>query len=412
MVLMKERVDVLIVGAGVGGLVLALALGRKGFRVCLLDHKKGPSFPLRGEILQPNGLKVLDQLELLQKMASQDIHRNQFFHFFNTDGRKLLTVDYGMLPHPYQYSLIGLPESIQKVLLDAVGELDTVSLCYGAGFEMMTRGREGWTIRATIGDQKFQLKAHMVIGGDGISSKVRESVGISHRLHKYKDAYLTMVVERPPGFFEEGRYYLGKKKILALFPVSQKKLYLFYLIQLNEQKAIEERGIEKLKQEILSIDGCVESSLKPITSWSQLGIMPCMRIRTNTWVQDGVALLGDAAHAMNPHVAQGRNQAMEDGMVLSKILEDCFAKGDFSRKALYAYEVSRRHQVECLQGLGDELTLLWNSGLKPVIWLRERIFHQIQKNPRLQYRTLATVAGVDSQRFTLLDRVKALGFFH
>ena len=409
---MKERVDVLIVGAGVGGLVLALALGRKGFRVCLLEHQQEPAKPLRGEILQPNGLKVLDQLGLLKEMESQDIHRNQFFHFFNTDGKKLLTVDYGMLPHPYRYSLIGLPESIQKVLLDAVDGLDSVSLCYGAGFDTMTQSKEGWIIRGTIGNQKFQVKANVVIGGDGISSKVRESAGISHRLHRYKDAYLTLVVERPPGFFDEGRYYLGKKKILALFPVSPKKLYLFYLIQLNEQAAMKEKGIEKLKQDILSIDGCVESSLKPITLWSQLGIMPCMRIRTDTWVRDGVALIGDAAHAMNPHVAQGRNQAMEDGMVLSKILEDCFAKGDFSRQALYAYEVSRRHQVECLQGLGDELTLLWNSGLGPMVWLRERIFHHIQKNPRLQYRTLATVAGINSQRFTLLDRVKALGFFN
>jgi len=345
-------------------------------------------------------------------MESQDIHRNQFFHFFNTDGKKLLTVDYGILPHPYQYSLIGLPASIQKVLLEAISELDTVSLCYGAGFETMTRNREGWTIWGTIGDRKLQWKAKVVIGGDGIFSKVRESVGISHRLHRYKDAYLTLVVERPPGFFEEGRYYLGKKKILALFPVSQKKLYLFYLIQLNEQKAMEEKGIEKLKQDILSIDGCIESSLRPIASWSQLGIMPCMRIRTDTWVRDGVALLGDAAHAMNPHVAQGRNQAMEDGMVLSMILEDCFAKGDFSRKALYAYEEGRRPRVECLQGLGDELTFLWNSGLRPMEWLRERIFHHIQKDLRLQYTTLATVAGIDSQRFTLLDRVKALGFFH
>lgn len=60
--------------------------------------------------------------------------------------------------------------------------------------------------------------------------------------------------------------------------------------------------------------------------------MPCFRVRCRRWVTDGAALIGDAAHAMNPHVAQGRNTAMEDGIVLAEVLEECFRKGDFRRK--------------------------------------------------------------------------------
>ncbi|MDC4226010.1 MAG: FAD-dependent monooxygenase [Candidatus Manganitrophus sp.] len=62
--------------------------------------------------------------------------------------------------------------------------------------------------------------------------------------------------------------------------------------------------------------------------------MPCFRVQEcRRWVTEGAALIGDAAHAMNPHVAQGRNTAMEDGLVLAEVLEECFRKGDFSAEA-------------------------------------------------------------------------------
>jgi 2-polyprenyl-6-methoxyphenol hydroxylase-like FAD-dependent oxidoreductase len=273
----------------------------------------------------------------------------------------------------------------------------------------MDRQGDHWVVVGREGDRSLEWEAPVVIGGDGVSSKVREEVGISYRLHRYRDAYLTTVVKRPPGFGQDGRYYMGKRTILGLFPVSKEKLYLFYLIPLAERDGFEARGIGGLRQAVLAIDGCMREPLDEVTSWTQIGLMPCLRLRADSWIADGVALLGDAVHAMNPHVAQGRNQAMEDAMALGEVLETCFAKGDFTKAALYPYEERRRPQAECLQRLGDELTLVWNSGFAPLVWLRERIFHQIQENPRLQYTTLATVAGLHSKRYSFSDRLKAIG---
>ena len=57
-----------------------------------------------------------------------------------------------------------------------------------------------------------------------------------------------------------------------------------------------------------------------LSDWSQTAYMPTGRVRTPTWVADGAVLIGDAAHAMNPHASQGRMQAMVDAMVLSDLL--------------------------------------------------------------------------------------------
>ncbi|NJL17352.1 MAG: FAD-binding protein [Nitrospira sp.] len=66
---MVEETDIAIVGAGGGGAVLALALAQKGIKTIVLEQASGPPQGLRGEILQPNGQQVLDQLGLLSYIA-------------------------------------------------------------------------------------------------------------------------------------------------------------------------------------------------------------------------------------------------------------------------------------------------------------------------------------------------------
>ena len=405
----RRQADILIVGAGMGGLVLGLSLGRMGFRVCILEAQPYLSKPLRGEIIQPNGLRVLEQMGLLKGIETQDVHKNHLFHFYNTNGQKLLSINYRLLPEPFNYCLIVLPQVIHDVLLKELTQLDNVELLFGVRLKEMTLNGNSWKVLGSHRDQGIEWDAHLVVGGDGVFSKVREFAGISYRLHRYRDAYLTMMVNRPPGFEGEGRYYIGKREILALFPVSRKELYLFYLIPLKQREVFQSKGIHHLHQSILSIDPCVQEPLSQVKGWEQIGIMPCIRIQTSSWVEKGVALLGDSAHAMNPHVAQGRNQAMEDGIVLSQVIQKCFERGDFSKKALQPYEDFRRPKAECLQRLGDELTLVWNSGFSPMVWLRERMFRQIQRNPGLLYKTLATVAGIHSKRYSVLDRLRAIG---
>jgi 2-polyprenyl-6-methoxyphenol hydroxylase-like FAD-dependent oxidoreductase len=73
---MTEETDVAVVGAGGGGAVLALALAKQGIRTVVLDQATGPPKGLRGEILQPNGQRVLDRLGVLQSLPAAPLqHR-------------------------------------------------------------------------------------------------------------------------------------------------------------------------------------------------------------------------------------------------------------------------------------------------------------------------------------------------
>jgi 2-polyprenyl-6-methoxyphenol hydroxylase-like FAD-dependent oxidoreductase len=123
-------------------------------------------------------------------------------------------------------------------------------------------------------------------------------------------------------------------------------------------------------------------------------------------------LIGDAAHAMNPHASQGRMQAMVDAMALSDLLPGCLADRDYSAARLKEFERVRRPQVTMLQELADQQVFYWNTENPVVAFLRDRVFRTLDRNARLRYQVLSTTAGLRTiPPFNRLDRVIAAGFF-
>ncbi|MBI1820167.1 MAG: FAD-dependent monooxygenase [Nitrospirae bacterium] len=404
----KLATDVVIAGGGIAGLMLALILGRRGIQVILVEKNKELITHQRGEILQPNGLKILEKLGLLEEIRSHG-YEARVFHFYETGGDFLCDIRYDRLASPLNYALIASPYHLQELLLRKAVETGKVEILWDTEFqELVWKEKSVCGMVAKQRDSSLEIEGKMVVGGDGGRSSVRKALGIKTSIYEYRDGYFTVRLDRPAGFNQDARYYVGNRQILALFPVSKTFLYLLYLIPKNKQEEIRQKGIETWKKEVLAIDPVVEEPLRNIT-WESVHYMPIFRIRTSSWVADGAALLGDAAHSFNPHVAQGRNQAMEDAVALAATLERCFNKNDFSRKALLPYEQARKGTALVYERLGDELTLFWNADLKPLVWIRNRVFRQLHKKPKLMYKMLTTVAGVKIDPFTFLDRFRALG---
>jgi 2-polyprenyl-6-methoxyphenol hydroxylase-like FAD-dependent oxidoreductase len=174
---------------------------------------------------------------------------------------------------------------------------------------------------------------------------------------------------------------------------------------------MKEQGLPAMQEAWTAIDPTLKPLFQRLTDWSQTAFMPTGRVRTPTWVADGAVLIGDAAHAMNPHASQGRMQAMVDAITLADLLPECLAERNFSAAKLKVYEDARRPQVTMLQRLADEQVLFWNTANPVIGFLRNRVFRTLDRNPRLRYRVLSTTAGLrQSAPFSLIDRVMAAGF--
>ena len=406
-----ERTDVVIVGAGGGGAVLGLALAQKGIKNIVLEQAPGPPTGLRGEILQPNGQQILDRLGVLSKLPADATRSVRHFHFCKVGGERLCTADYGTLPPPYNHAIVTLPNAAHHAILGSLEKAAPGSLRYGATFKGLKR-EGGRVVGVDIerGGQTAAISARLVVGADGACSKVREALGIPTKLHLYREGYLIAILDSPDGL-DEGRYFVGRGEILGLFPAAGRKVYLFEMIPAGSMERVKAQGIETRIKKWIRIDPSLEKTFRTLTDWKQTAYMPTGRVKTTTWVADGAVLIGDAAHAMNPHASQGRMQAMADAMTLAELIPSCLEKGDCSAQALAPYERRRRPQVEMLQRMADEQVIFWNTGNPVLAFLRDRVFRTIGRNRRLSYKVLETTAGLrKTPPFGLLDRLMAGGF--
>lgn len=408
------KFDVVVVGAGGGGAILGLALAQKGVPVLVLERQPGPPTALRGETIQPNGQRILEQLGVLPALTPETVQAVQRFHFVGIGGERLCTMDYGVLPAPHNRALVALSSAVQHLILDRLAAQKSAQLWYGAEFQGIVQrdGKVGGVVVRHAGEEaSTEIEAKLVVGADGAGSLVRRALGIKADVHRYRQGYLIMPLPRPERMQGEARYYVGRGEILGLFPAPGERVVALYMVEADAVGAFQARGLDAFKTRLGEIDAALAEPLESLTAWEQVGFLPCMRVRTDRWVVEGAALIGDAAHAMNPHASQGRMQAMADAMALAEVIIRCRETGGWSAQAISAFERARRPQVMMLQRLADEQVLFWNAADPVRCFLRDRVFRGMDRNARLRYQALTATAGLrPTPPLTWTDKLMAAGF--
>jgi monooxygenase len=407
------KTEVVVVGAGGGGAVLGLILAQAGVRVSMLERQAAlPTVP-RAETIQPNGQQLLHRLGILAALTEKAVEPVRRFHFLRIGGSRLCSIDYGTLPPPWNLALVALSNRAHELILAKLSAQPTAEVRYGVEFKGLKR-RNG-SISVIVGSTVDQtttteIECDLLVGADGAFSKVREALGIRTDLHRYRHGYLIALLPRPEGMQGEARYYVGRGELLGMFPAPEGRVVMLYMIEAKALDGVRDRGLEAFKNRIAGIDPAMRLPLESLTAWQQVGFLPCVRVRAERWVAERAVLIGDAAHAMNPHVSQGRMQAMADAAAVSEIILTCRKTRNWSAEALSAYEKARRPQVAMLQRLADEQTLLWNASDPVRTFLRDRVFRGLDRNPRLRYQVLTATAGLrTTPPLTWIDKLMAVG---
>jgi 2-polyprenyl-6-methoxyphenol hydroxylase-like FAD-dependent oxidoreductase len=405
--------DVLIIGAGVGGLSLALRLAARGCRVRIIQQHESARV-YRPEMIQPAGLQAYAELDLLDRLLTRRAARVSQFDFHRIDGSRLCRVDYRVLDHPHPYALIALPQQTRQVLLEGLGRYSTVHIHWGAEFRGVLR-RGSRVIGAQVVEQGRErgCYAAVTVGSDGSRSRLREALGISCRTKRYANGFLSVLVRSTDACRAERiptvRYFLGEGEILGVFPSSPTTRCLLFMMPSAHLETVAGEERARAARRIAAIEPELKGPLDAPGVWTRTSRLIPVQVAASSWVADGAALLGDAAHACHPHVAQGSFQAMEDARVLAEVLNGCFVRGDFSARALAPYEEARRPVIERLQRVANEYVWLWETSNPLLAWLRDRIFANVGERPKLLYRVAATEAGIEPRPLTFLERFQALG---
>lgn len=341
------RSDVLIVGGGIGGSVLALALARRGWRVTVLEREATPKHVPRPELLWGSTVVALDRLDVGARVIDQASLPLEGLELRRQD-ETLLSVSEQDLAAAGAAPRSTDPDRTRAIILDAALGTGAVELQRGARVDEVVRVGEGVVARGSRDGQPFETTGRLLIGDDGAHSVVRQSLRIEIELRSFGLDFVTSRLQRAPTLpGQAGRVWLRPSALpRGLFAIGFLPLPGGEMVTVSPMlPATWERLSRAPDRFWAALD-----TVTPLARWCQEHRRfpeDFTRVRRSyghakKYAVDGAALIGDALHPMSPAGGQGANAAIADALALAEVAHDGLAAGDLSERRLARYEQMRR----------------------------------------------------------------------
>jgi salicylate hydroxylase len=352
-----SRISVVVVGGGIGGLFAANALTARGIDVSVYEQAPELGEIGAGVYVTPNSARHLVRLGLGPSLEKHGARVGSGSRYYRHDGTPIAPVqvadssgwnaNFGMHRADFvEFLSAALPAKI----------VHTGHRCIG--FE-----QDGDVARAKFANGAV-AEGDVVIAADGIHSELRPFVfPPSTPVFSGSVAYRgTLPHEEVPDWPTDAwEMWLGTGKHFLVFPLRAGKLinYVGFVPADREMKESWSASgdPDQLRAEFAGWNPRIENLLAKVEQTFRWALYD--RDPLPTWTRGRLSLLGDAAHPMLPHLGQGANQAIEDGMALATIL----ARADRTSvpAALRAYEKLRRERVAQVQLGARENGLRYDS---------------------------------------------------
>jgi len=357
MEIMQTPLHVAIVGGGIGGLFAANALTARGLRVSLYEQA-----PTLGEIgaglfLTPNSVRHLQRVGLASATAKWGARVGTDSRYFRHDGIPIAPVQ--VTDSSGWNATFGMHRADLVAMLANALPAGIVH----TGHRRTRFDHEAETARVSFATGT-STEADIVIAADGIHSELRSHVWPQSRpIFSGSVAYRGLVPhERVPDWpTDRWQMWLGKGRHFLALPVRAGKLIAYVGFVPADEEMNESWSApgepDVLRREFAGWDSRIQHLLKQVQSTFRWALHD--REPLPSWTKGRLSLLGDAAHPMLPHLGQGANQSIEDGMALATIL----ARADrrTAPAALLAYERLRRERVAEIQRGARENGMRYDS---------------------------------------------------
>lgn len=336
------NIPFLVIGGGIGGLATALALSQKGYTVHLIERASEFGEIGAGIQIAPNGSSMLNELGVLAKIRTYAVYPQWLALVDALTGEQLTALDLGTrFQQAYTYPYLVMHRSdLLTILLDACRESSAITL--ETNREVVTiedQGDAAWVICAD--GSTYHCTA--VIGADGLRSVVRKLIAedsepVCSEFVAYRGAIpMKEVLEH--GGSDRIRYWIGPNLHLIQYPVRRGELYNQVAVFKSDRYRADSDnwGTEDELEEHFSVTHpSVRRALLKVKRDRRWPLYD--RAPLTNWTKNHITLLGDAAHPMLQHIAQGACQALEDAVCLANLL--ALYEGDVD-KAFSAYQAER-----------------------------------------------------------------------
>lgn len=339
-----EQFDTVIVGGGVAGAAMGVALGRYNLNAVVLERRREVGEINRGDALQIAAVRALDRigaLDAIFEAGGQKTGRMVFSHY-----RK------GLLGHfdisqafdpPFNYILTLPHEKIEAALIQEAERRD-VPTRRGHTVRMIRRVDDLMILSVHGEEGDYDIRARIVIGADGKFSTVRKCFGEEPETYWYEQECVVIEAEEPAGVPTEMRMAYHPDGFLVIGPLSPTVVRVYIMSLRHDAANIFRMSADEIRKLAIGRDPFLEGYQfsKRGAHIFKMGLYHC-----NAYVADGCALIGDAAHITSPAGGHGMNLAINDAEELADRIGPKLAAGEpVSMGDLKDYEAERRQANE------------------------------------------------------------------
>ncbi|KJH79586.1 2-octaprenyl-3-methyl-6-methoxy-1,4-benzoquinol hydroxylase [Pseudomonas sp. KSR10] len=382
------QADLIIVGAGMVGSTLALALQDAGFAIKLIDagpldvQTFAPDAPFEPRV---SALSVASQRILERVGAWSGIVRRRAspytdMHVWDGSGTGQIhfsaaSVHAEVLGHIVENAVV------QNALLEVLEAHGSIELLANARLERMQQNEHGWTLTLADGQQ---LSAGLVVAADGANSAVRRLAGCETREWDYlHHAIVTSVRCAEPNQQTAWQRFTDDGP-LAFLPLQRGDDPHWCSIVWSATEDEAQRLMALDDQAFCQALGrAFEYRLGEVLKADPRLCIPLRQRHAKRYVQPGLALIGDAAHTIHPLAGQGVNLGLLDAAVLAEVLLAATARGAQlgDPRVLGRFERRRMPHNLAMMAAMEGFERLFQADPLPLRWLRNTGLKAIQAMP-------------------------------
>ncbi|WP_426156717.1 2-octaprenyl-3-methyl-6-methoxy-1,4-benzoquinol hydroxylase [Pseudomonas sp. TSRC2-2] len=381
------RADLLIVGAGMVGSALALALQDSGLEVLLLDGSAlsvkpfdaEAAFEPRVSALSAASQRILERLGVWDGIVQRRSSPYTDMHVWDGSGTGQIhfsasSVHADVLGHIVENRVV------QDALLERLHDCD-LGLLANARLEQMRRSGDDWLL--TLADGR-SLRAPLVIAADGANSAVRRLTGVATREWDYLHHAIVTSVRCTQAHRKTAWQRFTDHGPLAFLPLERDGQQDWCSIVWSTTPSEAERLMALDDVAFCAeLERAFEGRLGEVISADPRLCVPLRQRHAKRYVAQGLALIGDAAHTIHPLAGQGVNLGFLDAAVLAQVLLQAHERGErlADVKVLSRYERRRMPHNLALMAAMEGFERLFQADPLPLRWLRNTGLKVVERMP-------------------------------
>jgi 2-polyprenyl-6-methoxyphenol hydroxylase-like FAD-dependent oxidoreductase len=317
MTMRVDRLKVLIIGAGIGGMSAAIELRKLGATVDMIDID--PTWRVYGVGITITGptLRAFKALGIYPEIAEHG-YVGHGIRVCSVNGEFIRDLETPIDPAAGVAGCGGITRPILHKLLSARILASGATVRLGVSVDQLIQDGEGVDVAFSDGTTG---RYDVVVGSDGISSRTRDQIFPNAPKPEYTGQSVWRVFTPRPADIDRRHFFLGGPAKVGFTPVSNDQMYLFALERTEKKFHTPDQLLPGLIELLKAYGGPVRTIRESLKKDDEIVFRPLEAFFLPApWHVDRVMLIGDAAHPTTPQLASGAGIAVEDALVLAEEL--------------------------------------------------------------------------------------------